>query len=610
MKNIAKILTLVIFALSSALLICACGSADDVVALKVFVNNVRVDKPGEVMSVSLSEDLAQFNVRVYAVYGDETEAELLLSEDDGLDGGYTIDYGGYDANVPGTYMITVTFEDKHQVKFEVVVVDTSLQSLTILERPETLTYNAFEKVDLTGIKVRANYADGDTEIVPVSALDVEYVNGRDKFYAGETSIKVWYGGVSTTINGFTVNKIQPVANAPQSISAQCGTTLAQLVNLLPAGYSFQDSLETVVGEVGENVFKVTYVSSDTVNHLPVEDIEMVVNGYLGTYQNISYPYAEGNTLTGVYDANKTLADYDLAEGFYWANPDEVPVVGKTVYDAYYNIYGEYYANFNLTINLALEKADPVITAVPLVQNSTRVFIGQTLADVSIIGGVANTAGTFRWTDSSVAITSTAKTAYQLTFIPNDLANYNVVTCVRELSAKQLTLKMPAEGVKVTVVRDGQPVELQNGANIYWRESLTISVGVVPAGYIAVSPLKVNKIASNNSTCTHVVRDNVEVTYEIAPQEIEMIVALKNPTKTQYAVGETFDATGMQVRIIYKNGTYEDWKEASLVSLLNVTYQNGTAFAEGDTYVTLSYTYTNDAAGRTSSAGFIVNVTVA
>ena len=607
MKNIAKILTLVIFALSSALLICACGTANNVVALKVFVNDTRVDKADGVASVSLKEDLDKLNVRVYAVYGDESEAELLLSEDGGLDGGYTIDYGGYDANVPGTYMITVTFEDSHQVKFEVVVVDTSLQSLTVVEKPTDMVYDAFEKVDLTGLKVRANYADGETEIIPVSDLDVEYINGRDKFYAGETSIKLWYGGISVSLSGFSVSKVLPEGiSAPQAVSAQCGTKLSDIQ--LPEGYSFQDSLDTVVSSVGENVFKVTYVSSDAVNHLPVQDLDFVVNGYLGTYTSVVYEYEEGNSLTGVYDASKTLASYTLADGFFWVNPNEVPVVGKTQYDAYYND-SAYYANYALKINLTLEKADPVVTSLPVILNASRVYVGQTLAEVSFVGGVANTEGTFAWADLETEITSTAKTAYLLTFTPADTENYNVITCEREFTAKQLTLSMPAEGVNVSVVRGGQTVNLKDGDNIYWHEDLAISVGVVPVGYIASSPLKVNSRAVENSSCVHTVTKDVVVTYQIEPQGIEMILLRKKPTKTTYVAGETFDVTGMSVYIAYKDGTYDQWSEKSLLELLTVTYQNGTAFSEGDTYVTLSYSYANGVAGTSSNAELKVNVTV-
>lgn len=61
-------------------------------------------------------------------------------------------------------------------------------------------------------------------------------------------------------------------------------------------------------------------------------------------------------LSGIYDPNKTLGNYTLAEGFTWVNPDEVPVCTKTVYEAKYNMDSENYEDFVTTVTLDLQKA--------------------------------------------------------------------------------------------------------------------------------------------------------------------------------------------------------------------------------------------------------------
>lgn len=61
-------------------------------------------------------------------------------------------------------------------------------------------------------------------------------------------------------------------------------------------------------------------------------------------------------LSGIYDPNKTLGNYTLAEGFTWVNPDEVPVCTKTVYEAKYNMDSENYEDFVTTVTLVLQKA--------------------------------------------------------------------------------------------------------------------------------------------------------------------------------------------------------------------------------------------------------------
>lgn len=61
-------------------------------------------------------------------------------------------------------------------------------------------------------------------------------------------------------------------------------------------------------------------------------------------------------LSGIYDPNKTLGNYALAEGFTWVNPDEVPDCTKTEYAAKYNMDPANYEDFATTVTLVLQKA--------------------------------------------------------------------------------------------------------------------------------------------------------------------------------------------------------------------------------------------------------------
>lgn len=61
-------------------------------------------------------------------------------------------------------------------------------------------------------------------------------------------------------------------------------------------------------------------------------------------------------LSGIYDPNKTLGNYTLAEGFTWADANETPDCTKTVYEAKYNMDSENYEDFVTTVTLDLQKA--------------------------------------------------------------------------------------------------------------------------------------------------------------------------------------------------------------------------------------------------------------
>lgn len=61
-------------------------------------------------------------------------------------------------------------------------------------------------------------------------------------------------------------------------------------------------------------------------------------------------------LSGIYDPNKTLGNYTLAEGFTWADANETPDCTKTVYAAKYNMDHDNYEDFVTTVTLVLQKA--------------------------------------------------------------------------------------------------------------------------------------------------------------------------------------------------------------------------------------------------------------
>ena len=69
-----------------------------------------------------------------------------------------------------------------------------------------------------------------------------------------------------------------------------------------------------------------------------------------------YTAAPALSLSGTYAPDKTLGNYALAEGFAWADADEVPVCTKTEYAAKYNMDPANYEDFATTVTLVLQKA--------------------------------------------------------------------------------------------------------------------------------------------------------------------------------------------------------------------------------------------------------------
>lgn len=103
-----------------------------------------------------------------------------------------------------------------------------------------------------------------------------------------------------------------------------------------------------------------YYNPDVNNYA---DRELTIDIILGKATITNAPVHK--KLTGVYDSQKTLADYELQENFFFADETIVPVVKTTEYDAYYNCDKENYFDYNLKISLTLTKGtydDTVILA--------------------------------------------------------------------------------------------------------------------------------------------------------------------------------------------------------------------------------------------------------
>ena len=86
--------------------------------------------------------------------------------------------------------------------------------------------------------------------------------------------------------------------------------------------------------------------------------------------------------------------------------------------------GSFQFNGNQLEFVSVSKAIPIITTPP---TASAITLGQALSISALTGGVASTAGTFTFTDSSIVPSTTGNYSASVTFTPDDLANYVTVT---------------------------------------------------------------------------------------------------------------------------------------------------------------------------------------
>lgn len=139
-------------------------------------------------------------------------------------------------------------------------------------------------------------------------------------------------------------------------------------------------------------------------------------------------------LSGIYDPNKTLGNYTLAEGFTWVNPDEVPVCTKTVYEAKYNMDSENYEDFVTTVTLDLQKA--------------TVTLAQNLFEFNYNGASYEISTTVRY--NNIEVTE----PYTLTFEKNMFSDAGTHKTTATLTADNYALSDNVVYVKVKGVKVG------------------------------------------------------------------------------------------------------------------------------------------------------------
>ncbi|MDR0514396.1 MAG: InlB B-repeat-containing protein [Coriobacteriaceae bacterium] len=94
---------------------------------------------------------------------------------------------------------------------------------------------------------------------------------------------------------------------------------------------------------------------------------------------------------------------------------------------------------------------------------------------------------------------------------------------------------------------------------------------------------------------------------VAEDEVDSISVTKQPTRAAYAVGESFDPTGMTVLATYKSGKTASFSATQLIAPAFTIAP--TSFSGGEQDVTLTYTYTGTAGLKTTTAALELPVAV-
>ena len=310
---------------------------------------------------------------------------------------------------------------------------------------------------------------------------------------------------STLVEGGKL-EVAGALSAASSITVSSGATLK--FNQSSGGISV--GAMTVAGTLEQEL--VTITSSGAVN---LTGATLKVNG---TPSLASYTLVTGNSLTGTPTLNPSIPNYQLV------------VSGN-----------------NVLLQQQIVKATPTIVAVP---SASAITYGQTLADSNLTGGTASTPGSYAFTVPSTA--PGVGTANQnVTFTPNDTANYNTATTSVSVTVGKATptISAPPTASGITY---GQTLADSN---------LTGGTASTPGSYAFTVPSTAPGVGTANQGVTFTPEDTAN--YNTVTTTVSVTVNSAGP------IGSTFTSVGFEA------GTENNIAANGLSNLMNYALgQNG------------------------------------
>ena len=452
--------------------------------------------------------------------------------------------------------------------------NTSLKNIEITKAPNKTTYYAGENFNPTGMVIKANYNNKLSRILDDSSYNI--TNGTN-LSANQTTVTISYEGKSVT----------------QSINVISDTLTGLTIKTPPAKVAYTegqnfDKTGMVVEATYQSGNKRTitdFVVENGNNLKPTQTSVTISYGGLQVSQRVT---VSANTLQSISittPPNKT--QYYAGQNF-----DKTGMVvmgtfkdGSTLEILDYNVEngtGLTQSKTSITINYEGKKAYQPITVVEDVlshltiatqPNKTQYIVGQnfdkigmkvqaiyqsgkvqTLLNYTITNGTNLQAG-----QTSVTISYGGKTVEQpITVVTNSLASISIS---KAPTKTQYIVGQNFDKTGMVVIGT-----LQDGTT-----SIITDYAITNGTNLTIGQTSVT-ISYNGKTTTQSIT--------VIPNSVVSIRVTRAPTKTQYIVGQTFDAAGMVV-----TGTLQD---GSSVEITSYTVTNGSNLSSGQSSVTISF----------------------
>lgn len=351
---------------------------------------------------------------------------------------YTITYGESAENCNLEESPKYTNAGAYPIYFKVVDNDTQAEHVGYV----TLTINK-KAVEIKVKDVTITYGETPKfECTVTGLIDPDKLSGEAVYSGAGTDAGVY----DISVSGLTASDNYAVTVKTGTLTinkktAKADWTIAENYVYSPAGQTLPTA--TYEGKTANLIFTkdgkaCEFKNAGTYTVTIKEDKNYTLSGETtktiviekATYTSVTAHEA----LSGIYDPNKTLGNYTLAEGFTWADANETPDCTKTEYAAKYNMDSDNYEDFATTVTLVLQKA--------------TVALAQNLFEFNFDGASHEIGTTVKY--NNIEVTE----PYTLTFEKNMFSDAGTHKTTATLTADNFALSDNVVYVKVKGVKVG------------------------------------------------------------------------------------------------------------------------------------------------------------
>ena len=242
--------------------------------------------------------------------------------------------------------------------------------------------------------------------------------------------------------------------------------------------------------------------------------------------------------------------------------------------------------------------DKIPTSISLSQSSLTLEVGKTSSKINVTATPTGAYNDVTWTSSNTSVATvangvvTAKAVGSATITATSKYDTNVKASLNvTVNPVQLT-DLTINGT--LTINDGTttrltvtPTPSNASANVTWSSDNTDVATVDKNGYVTAISVGTAHITAKSVDFPNISK-TVTITVKEAPKPTNIEI-VGTPNKTEYVKGETFDPTGLTVKVSYSDGSTQSFSGNDLANFQWLDGTTGEAIlSEGTTTVTCKY----------------------